>query len=215
MPLHPHITTCLSLSLSLRCQPSGVRGVGGGRVLWPVVEVAGSGGGPVCGPRWQFSVLDGLLKFRSAGRVRAQVRWEYATNDVISLFWSVCANVFVSVYRQPNVSACAPKAVPVRTAACVCATTTCCAEKSTLWPASLWQGPWWLWPASPRRSVLGRTPRVSLASKESAPPARPWSPSGRRSTPRSLCPLPVTPQGCRGYRLSSNQLVSPDKEDYK
>jgi len=54
-------------------QPSGARGVGGGRVRRPVVAVAGLGGGPVRGVQGPFSAPGGRRKDRSVGGVRVQV----------------------------------------------------------------------------------------------------------------------------------------------
>lgn len=132
------------------------------------------------------------------------------SHDIFLILMSllVCAYITVSFICQPNVSVCAPRVVPVRTAACACVTVMCCTEKSTVWPVSLWQEPGWHWPVSPRWYVLVQMPKVSSGSQESAPPAPPWSPSGRRSSPWQPSPPPVTPQAFPGYGLSSNQLVS-------
>lgn len=195
--------------LSLCGQQTGVHGVAGEHVQWPVVEVAGYEGGHVWKTQILFIALDDMLSCRNVRRVRAQVSWVCAITELYlsSELHLNLLRVSLSLSLQWNVSACAPRVDPVRTAAGVCVRAMCCTERSTQWPVSLWLAHGWLWPISLRWSVHVQMLKVSSGSQEFVPPPPQWSPSGRRSLLQSLCPPTVTPLGCHGYTLFSNLLV--------
>lgn len=147
---YPYILNLLHFCL--HDQRSGVPGVNGGHVQLRVVEVEGSGGGPVWGPHRQFSVLEGLWKFRSVGRLNAHVSLSCRSQNFFHYITGfIHLNTFITLISlQPNVCSHALRAILVRTAVAVFVTATLSTEKSVVWLVSLWQELVWHWPASPR-----------------------------------------------------------------